>query len=56
MKFFKKSKRETSCCNVQFEEVKNENPQKKNNSCCDVKIEEVKPEKDKNKTTGGCCG
>ncbi len=48
---FKKKK--PSCCNVQFEEVK-ENADKKS-SCCDIKIEELKEEDKAKKSDGGCC-
>jgi hypothetical protein len=39
MRLFRRSKKESSCCNVQFEEVKKDN--KKKNSCCDGDIEEL---------------
>jgi hypothetical protein len=52
MKWFKKSKKETGCCNVQFEESKEILPKDKKNSCCGkIEFEEIKP---KSKTTG-CC-
>ncbi|MFA8436743.1 MAG: hypothetical protein ACEPOZ_19720 [Marinifilaceae bacterium] len=54
MGLFGKSKKESSCCNVQFEEIKEENNKK--NSCCDVKIEEVKEEKETTKKDDSCCG
>ncbi len=41
MRFFKKSKKESSCCNIQFEEVKEEKTQEAASACCDFKIEEV---------------
>jgi len=33
-------KKKSSCCDVQFEEVKEEKDKKSN--CCDIKIEEIK--------------
>jgi len=54
MGLFGKSKKESSCCHVQFEEIKEDNKQK--SSCCDIKIEEVKEEKDEPKSDGNCCG
>jgi len=54
MGLFGKSKKESSCCNIQFEEIKEDNKQK--SSCCDIKIEEVKEEKEEPKSDGNCCG
>ena len=44
LNWFKKSDKKRDCCNVQIEEVKEEQ-----SSCCNVKIEEVKEKPDGDK-------
>jgi len=60
MGLFKKSKKESSCCNFQIEDV----GKSKKSSCCDFNIEDVEPIEDENKPTksdekscnnSGCC-
>jgi len=54
MGLFGKSKKNSSCCTFQVEEVKEDKKKKPAaNSCCDIKIEEVKEDK---KSSGSCCG
>jgi hypothetical protein len=53
MGLFGKSKKESSCCNVQFEEIKED--ENKKTSCCDIKIEEVKEEKATTETDNCSC-
>ena len=48
MGLFGKSKKNTSCCYIQIEEVKED--KKKNSSCCDIKIEEVTEDKASDKS------
>ncbi|MGZ2371952.1 hypothetical protein ACXR6G_19445 [Ancylomarina sp. YFZ004] len=53
MGLFGKSKK-SSCCAVQFEEVKEDKDKK--SSCCDIKIEELKEDDKYENSDSGCCG
>jgi len=52
MGLFGKSKK-SSCCAVQFEEVKEEKNQK--SSCCDIKIVQLKEDVKSENSDSGCC-
>lgn len=53
MGLFGKSKK-SSCCTVQFEEVKEDKDKK--SSCCDIKIEELKEDDKSENSNSGFCG
>ncbi len=51
MGLFGKSKKSTSCCSIQIEEVKEDEKKKPAaSSCCDIKIEEVTEDKASDKS------
>ncbi|MCG8581129.1 MAG: hypothetical protein MI866_14510 [Bacteroidales bacterium] len=55
MGLFRKSKKNSDCCNIQFEELKDEKQSGKDNGCCEFKIEELPQDKEKDDKGKGCC-
>lgn len=47
MRIFRKSKKKSSCCNIQFEEFNNDEKSNETSECSKVNIEEVKPKSTK---------
>jgi len=56
MGLFGNSKKKSSCCTFQVEEVKEDKKQELNSICCNFKSEEVKDNKTPDKSSEGCCG